>query len=326
MKSPKFWYKSKHLTLGMVLYPLSLVYSFFASLNYKSRYRSSESEARVIAVGGITVGGSGKTPAVIALCDFFKDNHKNAAVLTRGFGRDSSETLMVDLDKHTFRDVGDEALLIAEYANVFVGKNRAKSARNAVACGHDLIILDDGLTQRYIKPDVRLAVIDNKQRFGNGYMLPLGPNRINFNMIKDDVDAVIIMKGLQNEDITKVTSQIPASIPILTAYLEQDFSQVKSNERIIAFAGLGYPKKFFQSLQTRMNLVKTVEFPDHHPYTDKNIADLLEEANLKRTKLLTTKKDLTRIPKKYHESIKTIPMKVIFDDIDKLRSIIEINE
>ena len=324
IKAPKFWYKDKVGSLEMVLYPLSLIYGFFASLNYKAGYKSKIPETKIIAVGGLTAGGAGKTPTVIALCEFFKSIEQKAVVLTRGFGRKSSEILMVNTKNHLFQHVGDEALLMAESTDVFVGADRLESARKAKTRGNNVMILDDGLTQRYIEPDIKLVVIDNHQAFGNGHFLPLGPNRLNFDVIKtkNDIDAAIVIKSSPDENPKRIARQIPSSIPMLTAYIEQDFSQVEPGERILAFAGLGYPKKFFQLLDKKMNVVKSIAFPDHHPFSDHNMTDLLDEANILKAKLLTTEKDLVRIPKQYHDLVRTIPMKIIFDDTEKLHSIL----
>lgn len=327
MRAPKFWYSSSNNVFSeLVLYPLSKIYSFFAALNYKAKYNYKDSELKIIAVGGITIGGSGKTPTVIALSEMLSNIKKRSVVLTRGFGRISSEVLKVDNKKHVFQQVGDESLLISRYVDVFVGTDRAKCARMAKKLGHDLMILDDGLTQKYIQPDVKLVVIDNQQGFGNGYMLPLGPNRLSFNIIKGDIDAVIIIKTFQYENAEKIKSEIPESIPIIFAYPKYDFAQVKPGERCLVFCGLGYPEKFFRILDDKMHIVKRVEFPDHHSYTDDEITDLLDEANLYKVKLVTTEKDIMRIPKRYHDFISTVPMKIIFNDTAKLFSILGIKK
>lgn len=326
IKPPKFWYdNSRPSFLVTTLYPISKIYSFFAELSYKSKYECLEAGAKVIAVGGLTIGGSGKTPIVIALCDLLKEQKKQVAVVTRGYGRISKDLLKVDPRKHTYLNVGDEALLIAKHAEVYVGTNRTECVRLADNDGYNLVILDDGLTQKHIKPNIKLLVIDNQQKFGNGYMLPLGPNRLNFDIIKDDIDAVIIVRTIEAFGAEGLESEVPSSIPILIAETKFDFSKFASNERVLAFCGIGYAGKFFETLSRKMNIVKKIEFPDHYSYSDDDITDLIDEANLCKARLVTTEKDLMRIHKQYHDFIRAIPMKIKFEAPQKVLSILKLD-
>jgi tetraacyldisaccharide 4'-kinase len=228
----------------------------------------------------------------------------------------------VDNAIHTFTDVGDEPLLLSHYADVFVGKDRNKSALMAESFGYDLLILDDGVTQRYLQPDIKLIVIDSTQGFGNGAMLPLGPNRLCFGMIKHDIDAVIVVKNHAHENIDEIKSKIPESIPIILCHMEQDFSRIRTNERVLAFCGTGYPKKFFNSLKEKIHVVKTVDFPDHYPYSDDDIVDLLDDATIHGAKLVTTQKDMIRISKRFHDFISAVPAKIVWPDSCQIRSYI----
>lgn len=321
MSTPKFWYQSDiNIILKCLLYPISLIYMYCAKLNYQRKYKYYSKKSDVIAIGGLTVGGSGKTLVAISLCEILNKIKKKSAVLSRGFGRLSQKTILVDNIKHTFIDVGDEPLLLSHVTDVFVGKNRAKSAQIAEQQGHNLLILDDGLTQRYLYPNVKFIVIDNLQQFGNGYMLPLGPNRLNFEIIKNEVQAIIILKNSPHEDIEKLRSKIPPSISVLIAYIEQDYSGIKPNEQVIAFCGIGYPEKFFRPLEQKLRLIKKISFPDHHPFTDDDIINLLDIAKTHKAKLLTTEKDFVRIPKKYRAFINTVSAKIVWQNTGKLIS------
>ena len=323
-KTPKFWYKDANVILRCILYPISKIYAFFAWLNYKRGYKYKSKKSKVIAIGGITAGGSGKTIVAASLCEILKNINKKPAIISRGFGRSSKETFIVDDRIHTFKDVGDEPLLLSKYADVFVGKDRANSAKLAEKEGYDFFILDDGVTQKYLYPDVKFVVIDNSQGFGNGEMLPLGPNRLNFNIIKKDIDAAIIITSDVFENTKKNESKIPNSIPRVLGYLEHDFSNIKLHERVFAFCGIGYPKKFFDSLYQKLDVVKTLSFPDHHPFSNDDIIDLISEAKTHNAKLVTTEKDLMRIPKRFHEFVSTVPVKIIWKDTAKLVSFLKI--
>ena len=318
-KAPEFWYKKPiNKVIYQVLHPLSRVYTFFAKRNYNKEYKYKSSQAYVVAIGGITVGGSGKTPVVASMCKVLKTVNRKAAILSRGFGRNSHETLKVDNKNHTFRDVGDEPLLLSEHADVFVGADRMKSAKMAEESGHNLLILDDGLTQRDLQPNAKIIVVDSTQGFGNGEMLPLGPNRLNFDMIKDDINGVVIIKAHENENIDELTAQIPKEIPLVIGYLEEDFSDVPENGKLVAFCGIGYPKKFFNSVKRKFNFVEKIEFPDHHPFSDEDIVDLLDEARLHDARLVTTEKDFVRIPRRFHNFISVVRIKVVWKDTAKI--------
>lgn len=329
IKPPKFWYDhSRPSLLATTLYPLSRIYSFFAELNYRSKYECLEAGIKVVAVGGLTVGGSGKTPIVMALCDLLNEQkvHENVAVVTRGYGRFSEDILRVDPRKHTYLNVGDEALLLAKHADVYVGFNRAECVRIAKNDGYSLVILDDGLSQKYIRPSIKLVVLDNQQKLGNGYMLPFGPNRLNFDIVKNDVQAVIVVRTLGSFGTGSLGIDIPKSLPVILADPEYDFSKFDRNERVLAFCGVGYAEKFFVSIVDNMRVVKKIEFPDHYPYTDDDITDLVDEANLYKAKLVTTEKDLMRIHKQYHDFIRAVPMNITFNDPEEMLSILGVQK
>lgn len=397
LKTPKFWYKKPPINraLRCCLKPFSEIYGFFAARNLRKKYKYKALRARVIAVGGLTAGGSGKTPLVASICDIFRDYGHRAAVLSRGFGRDSNsnsnsnQVLLVDPFRHTFKEVGDEPLILARHADVYVGKNRMKSAEKAEGMGHDIIIMDDGITQRDLQPDVRIVVIDSSQGLGNGELLPLGPNRINFDMLKDDtrekkcIDAVVIIKSHKLEDISHIIEKIPEGMAVFIGYLKGDFSRIKTQdwnhpekqklnaildqrhrsnnkkkehkkkmvvreaisveselysvatklpedpaapiERFLAFCGIGYPQKFFNTLHKKIKVVKELEFPDHYPFSDDEIVDLLDEARLLDANLITTEKDLCRISKQYHNFISVVPVRVAWENPEEIAKFLGID-
>lgn len=397
LKVPKFWYSrlSANSVLQRCLKPVSSVYRFFALRNLRKNYKYKAQYTRVIAVGGFTVGGSGKTPVVASICSLFKDAGRRAAILSRGFGRDSGKVLRVDLSWHNFKMVGDEPLMLARHTDVFVSKDRMEGAKKAEGMGYDLVIMDDGLMQRDLKPDISIVVVDSSQRFGNGELLPLGPNRIDFGMLGEigkvtaensadsfavagaresrGIDAVVIIKSSDDlEDTAQILAKIPEGIPVFTGYLKEDFSQIKTRDishfgeqkpgkmldqrrslkkkrkkvvvreavsvvregsregssggnnpaevgaapqaSFLAFCGIGYPQKFFNSLRKKLKVICEVEFPDHYPYSDEDIVDLLDEARILGANLVTTEKDLCRISKQYHNFISVVPVEVVWEN------------
>ncbi|MDR2158104.1 MAG: tetraacyldisaccharide 4'-kinase [Holosporaceae bacterium] len=308
-QTPKFWYKKPSILQKIFLKPIAAVYSYVSARNYWKGYRHISPKTKVVAVGGITIGGSGKTMVVQSICDILKFKNKKVAVLSRGFGRLSNETLRVDNQIHSYEDVGDEPLLLSYSVPVYVGKDRSQSAKLAERENYDFFILDDGITQKYLKPDLKLVVIDGEQGLGNGEMFPLGPNRLNFEKIKSDVDGIIVLG--QNSDFNKFWDG-----PAFFGEIQQDFSSIKG--KILVFCGLGYPDKFFNSLKN-FEVVKKVVFPDHYPFPETVLQKLIREAEILGAQLVTTQKDLMRIPSRQSQAIVAVSAKIVWKNpIDAL--------
>lgn len=391
-KTPEFWYQNSKTStfIRSCLKPFATIYKLLAIKNLKRSY-AYKSKSQVIAIGGLTVGGSGKTPVVASFCTIFKRYGYKTAVLSRGFGRNSSKILEVNGKLHTYKEVGDEPLLLTQYSDVFVGANRAKTARKAEETLHSPLIMDDGLTQRDLQPDICIAVIDNTQGFGNGELLPLGPNRLNFEILKSakknsthNLDAVAIIKASIDEEINAIKAQIPNGINVLIGHLEEDFLSLKKHSntlkvqndsgateqhvwqkhsnktkkivvkegicvksciefkkngrleefqnspsdypKFLVFCGIGYPQKFFRAINKHLEIVKQLEFPDHYPYSDEEIVDLLDEARLLGAQLLTTEKDMFRIPKQYHNFISVIPVRIVWENYKEVIRVLGIDK
>ncbi|MDR0678434.1 MAG: tetraacyldisaccharide 4'-kinase [Holosporaceae bacterium] len=315
-RTPKFWYENPNILQKIFLKPIANIYSHISTKNYWKDYRYKSLKTKVIAVGGITVGGSGKTMVVQSICEKLKEKNKRVAVLSRGFGRLSEETLLVNSKIHSYKDVGDEPLLLSSSTLVYVGKDRSKSAKLAEQDGLEFLILDDGITQKFLKPDIKLIVIDEEQqRRGNNEMFPLGPNRLDFNKIKSDINGIIVLGQHPQPHF------IDDKIPVFLGEIQFDFSQIK--EKVVAFCGIGYPDKFFNSLKN-IDVIKKVIFPDHYPFSEKDLSRLVAEAESQNAQLVTTEKDLMRIPLKYRSAIAILPIKIIWkNSIDPLFAFIE---
>ena len=306
-KTPEFWYKDPGLLRKLCLKPISEIYRAVSNYRYHLPCDVSLYGKKVIAVGGVTAGGSGKTVVVSSICKMLKENNKKFAILSRGYGRKVSGALRVDNTIHSYVDVGDEPLMLSKQFDVFVGKNRAETAEMAEkALGEcEYLILDDGLTQKYLEPTKKIIVVSNDQLFGNGEMLPLGPNRLDFDEIKSDIDALFVLKREEDENVASFEN-----IPVCYGNIKQNFENISG--RIIVFCGLGYPQKFFR-IFSNFEVAKTIAFPDHYPYKDEEIRGMLEEAFRLRAQLVTTEKDLVRIPSKYWPQIKTVGIDISWE-------------
>ncbi|MDR0968703.1 MAG: tetraacyldisaccharide 4'-kinase, partial [Holosporaceae bacterium] len=139
LKTPKFWSEKPNFALKVALKPISEIYSYVSTKNYFKDYKYKSAKSRVVAIGGITVGGSGKTVVVQSICEILK--RRKIAVLSRGFGRSSDEILRVDNKIHSYKEAGDEPLALSNSAPVYVGKDRSESAKLAERDGFNFLIL-----------------------------------------------------------------------------------------------------------------------------------------------------------------------------------------
>lgn len=253
----------------------------------------------VICIGNFTAGGTGKTPLAIWLAHHLTEQGLSPVFLTRGFGSAVRRPTAVDLHIHQARDVGDEALLLARAAPVMVSPDRIAGAR-AIAesdSGAGVIVMDDGLQNPTLIKDFTIAVVDGARGFGNGRVIPAGPLRapLSAQLARTDV---IVVNG-RREDRDRIAALIEPAFtgPILQASAEAigDTAWL-GGERVMAFAGIGNPDRFFRLLdQLGAVVVGKRRFADHHAFTDQEAARLVADAQQLGARLVTTEKDFVRI-------------------------------
>ncbi len=272
MKTPK-WFLKRNV-LSCALLPLSLFYRMVSHVVFNVRKRHEYVSKRpIICFGNILAGGVGKTPIVRNVAKFF-----DAPVIMRGYKK-SKETGFI----------GDEAkMLSSDGILVHVGDRKSNLILLNKQKSKTPIIMDDGFQNSSIKKDVSVLVFDENIGFGNGFILPAGPLREPKSAIHR-ADAIIVIK---NKDVAKDFA-LPTNIPIFYAN-NQFICPYDNKTNVVAFAGIGYPKKFFNSITS--NVVETHAFPDHYQYTESDIKNLIKIANDKNAKLLTTEKDWVRLP------------------------------
>ena len=217
----------------------------------------------VIVVGNITVGGTGKTPLVIALVDALRERGWKPGVVSRGFGGSAQEITRVDAQSEPAL-VGDEALLIfdATQAPIMIGRDRTRAARALIDAGVDIIVSDDGLQHYRLRRDVEICVIDGLRRFGNERLLPAGPLRESMRRL-GGVDFRVCNGG----DAKR--GEIPMRLVGDTAVALDDAARtvpLASIPRAHAVAGIGDPGRFFTTLRAAGIDVVEHAFPDHHAF------------------------------------------------------------
>ncbi|MEZ5919452.1 MAG: tetraacyldisaccharide 4'-kinase [Alphaproteobacteria bacterium] len=318
-RTPSFWYRpaeSRAPLKERFLAPLSRLYMLGYRI-HRLFVKPQKASTPVLCVGNLVAGGTGKTPAAICLVETLRKHGlaRNPYFLVRGYGGAEIGPLLVDPAKHTAWDTGDEALLLARSAPTIVSPNRIIGAQMAADRGADIIIMDDGLQNPGIHKDIKLAVINGEMGFGNGKTLPAGPLRQPLAQGLQQVDAFILV----GEDKRNALKLIPEGKTVLRATLKtSDHADISKKKTYLAFAGIGYPQKFFTFLQETvgLNLAEAVPFPDHYPYEESDLKMLHEKARALGAELLTTEKDFLRLPKIENITVHTLPVDMVWNDED----------
>ncbi|MBR4475152.1 MAG: tetraacyldisaccharide 4'-kinase [Alphaproteobacteria bacterium] len=284
MKTP-YWFMHKTL-LAFILVPFSWVYYGVSRAVFGVRkMRAYKSKRPVICIGNILAGGVGKTPIVREIATYL-----DAPVVMRGYKKSA----------HT-GNIGDEATMLSR-AGLIVHTGNRKSNVMLLDRQRDKspIVMDDGLQNPTVEKNISIVVFDESIGFGNGFLLPAGPLREPRDHIAN-ADAIMIVRSKNR----KKNFTIPTGVPVFYA-TNQTISPYDEKTPIVAFAGIGYPKKFFACLN---NVVARRAFPDHYQYTDADIEKLLKLAKSKKAKLVTTEKDWVRLPESVRDKIKFATLK-----------------
>jgi len=290
MKTPK-WFLKKNL-FSVLLIPVSWVYYVFSRLVYHLRRSGAmKSRRKIICVGNILTGGVGKTPIVRQIASYF-----DAPVVMRGYKK----------SKNT-NNIGDEAEMLARAGlAVHVGDRKSNvillnNQNDAVGP----IVMDDGLQNPTIAKDVSIIVFDQGIGYGNGLLLPAGPLRTP-KKSAGKADAIIVIRN----KTPKKNFKLPSNVPVFYAD-NKTISPYEDDEKLVAFAGIGYPNKFFKSLN---NVVATRAFADHYQYTDDDIKGLIDLAKKHNAKLITTEKDWVRLPVQIRDEIKYAKLDTVIEN------------
>lgn len=305
MRAPEFWDKHDPLSrlAAAALSPIGTLYG--ATVRWKFRNRKPyRAPVPVICVGNITAGGSGKTPIAAAIADAIIARGKNPFFLTRGYGGRLSGPLVVG-NEHGAREVGDEPLILSRIAATVVSRDRRRGAKLAVERGADVIVMDDGHQNFAIVKDLSIVVVDAETGFGNGRVLPAGPLREPVDQGLARANAVVLM-GNGSPPLNGFNG------PVLRASIEAATHENWKGRRVIAFAGIGRPEKFFRSVTAQgADVVEVLAFPDHHPYTQDELALLKAKARGENAQLITTEKDYVRLAVVDREDVAMLPIRAV---------------
>lgn len=291
MRAPDFWSRSGGA--GPLLAPAARLHT--ALSRCRRRWTTPwKAPVPVICVGNLVAGGAGKTPVALALGQLLREWGRNIHYLSRGHGGRLKGPVRVDPARHDARDVGDEAFLLAEIAPCWIARDRVAGARAAIAGDAEIIVMDDGFQNPSLAKDLGLLVIDGGYGFGNGRVIPAGPLREPREDGFARTDAIVLMEPDRRGVAASLGEAAP---PVLRARLAPLPSAERfAGRRVLAFAGIGRPEKFFATLEDLgCILVARHGFPDHHRYGEDEIFRLVEAAAAANAVPVTTTKDHARL-------------------------------
>lgn len=321
LKAPDFWWQKGGLTSALLYCPSLLYSAAFAAK--KHMIKEIVAPCHVISIGNLTVGGAGKTPVACALADYLKNIGMSPKIICKGYKGSIKGPTTVDIDVHTAKMVGDEALILSGHADTYVSRKKHKAL--GALSNNDIAIIDDGHQTFSIKKDLSFIVISASQMFGNGCVFPAGPLRENVANGLSRADGIFLVYTDPGE-ILQAAKVIPISaikeIPIILTK-STCTSGVRPGTRVVGFSSIGYPKKFLKTLHSMdFVVVDFIEYPDHYFYKASDERDLVRLCEKHRAQLVTTEKDAVKLSHDIKRRVHVATQKLSFDEPEKLFNIV----
>jgi tetraacyldisaccharide 4'-kinase len=295
MRAPGFWWDPAPGLAAAALAPFGALYGIVAARRMARPGRPAA--VPVVCVGNLVAGGAGKTPTALALAALLQARGGTPAFLTRGYGGRLGGPLVVEPDRHGAAEVGDEALLLAAAAPTIVARDRPAGAALAASIGADIIVMDDGLQNPSLAKDVAFAVVDAAVGIGNGRCLPAGPLRAplaaQFAQVRE---LVLVGEGRAGEAVAARAAAHGRVVHRARLVPDPAVAARLAGRRVLAFAGIGRPDKFADTLrEIDAKVIRLVPFADHHGLEDREARALLAAAKAENLAPVTTEKDAARL-------------------------------
>lgn len=316
MQAPDFWFTppERPTLAARLLNPLGALYAS-ATAQRVARPADVRLDIPVICIGNLNAGGTGKTPTVIAVLNMLNDLYQSPHVVTRGYGGSIKGPVRVDPARHSAQEVGDEPLLLAAFAEVWVAEDRGAGGRAAAAAGATAVVLDDGFQNPTLHKDLSIVVVDAEKGFGNQRCLPAGPLREPVSAGLGRADALLSI-GTETAQSAFSETDLPIDLPKIRAELTALQTGMDwGDTTVYAFAGIGHPAKFFATLRDLgANIAHEEPLDDHQNLSSALLGRMERDSSRMGAQLVTTEKDAVRLPKEFRSKVITLPVRLSFDD------------
>ena len=285
-KKPKFWDYKKANFFAYLLLPFTYLINIINFINKKEKIKSDK--IKTICIGNIYLGGTGKTPISIKINKILNNlNFKTTFV------------------KKKYINQIDEQKLLSSYGKMICQTNRIDALKEAINQKIDVAVLDDGLQDRRLDYDITFVCFNTQNWIGNGLCLPSGPLREGLKSLKK-YDAVFLNgNGEESIQIENTIKNIKPNIEIFKAeYFALNMEKINLNQDYLVFSGIGNPNTFIKTLKkNKFRIVKSLDFPDHYDYSDRDIMEIKKKAKNLKAKIITTEKDFYRLNTSNSEGI-----------------------
>ena len=298
---PKFW-KTKNF-ISLILYPLSAVTFLINSIKKFSIKKTFE--IKTICIGNIFIGGTGKTSLAIEINELLKNKFRTVFI------------------KKNYKNQIDEINLLNNKGKIISSSNREDALLAASKKKYQVAILDDGLQQKNINYNLRIACFNSEYGLGNEFTLPAGPLRENLSVIKN-YDLIFLNGEKNNKKILSKFKSINKDLKIFEGkYKPLNLKKFNLKKKYLMFCGIGNPHEFEQTLiKYKFNVSKKIIFPDHHKFSNIDLKKLNYKADRDNLTLITTEKDFFRLNKTQRKNIKFLKIKLEIKNREKLKKIL----
>ena len=329
LATPRWWYVRENAPMALtraLLKPASWIWAA-ATARRIARARPYDPGVPVICVGGLTVGGAGKTPVAQALLQRLRSQGLEAVALSRGHGGRLKGPTKVDPARHTADDVGDEPLMLAATAPAWAARDRAAGARAAVADGAEMLVLDDGHQNPTLRKTCSIVAVDGETRngewpFGDGSAFPSGPLREPLAVGLARADAVVMILPTDLAEPDPALLAVFGDKPVLVARLEALGPPPVGP--LVGFAGIAKPWRFEQSLRAAGGqVVDFAPYGDHARWDEPTLRFLADRAAALGASLVTTEKDWVRLPPAWRDRVRAWPVRARFLDEAALDALLQ---
>jgi tetraacyldisaccharide 4'-kinase len=298
---PKFW-ETKNL-ISFILYPLSSI--TFLINNTKKFCIKKNFKIKTICIGNIFIGGTGKTPLAIEINKLLEKKFRTVFI------------------KKNYENQLDEINLLNNKGKIISSNNRENALLTAVNKKYQLAILDDGLQQKNINYDLKIACFNSEYALGNEYMLPAGPLRENLNEVKN-YDLIFLNGEKKNHKLLSKLKSINKNLKIFQGkYKPLNLNNFDLKKKYLMFCGIGNPHEFEQTLiKYNFKIKKKFFYPDHYKFSNVDLKQLKDKAKKENLTLVTTEKDYFRLNKIQRKNVKFLKIKLEIKDKENLKKIL----